>query len=182
MFFFSVVLVILKAKRLKKYIKNLLIQKYGDIKEDKKFQSLDTDQKNNFCFKVLKYKCIVNNYTEKRLVNESYLIYERRSKTIKKVKNVFEYYYNLKALGVKNISSDLLLEETIKDSIKELSKIKLLDVKILDDYLFVSKMTILHGYNKEDALVDIDDVELFYNQIVKKYYIAMLINFNIYVK
>lgn len=165
---------IVKAKRFKNYIKKLFIQKYGSIKEDKAFQSLNSDQKNNFCFKVLKYECIVNNYTEKRVVRESHF---SNGSTIKKVKNMFEYYYDLKALGVTNISSDILLDEIINDSIKELSKIKLINVKILGNYLLVSKMTVLHGYNEEDVALDISDVELFYNQIVKK-----ILDNDIYIK
>lgn len=87
---------------------------------------------------------------------------------IKRIKNVYEYYYNLKSLGLKNIHPELLMNSIIKTSIEEVSKIKLIYVKIIDDYLLISKLTVLNGYNKKDALVDINDVEFFYSEIVKK--------------
>lgn len=169
LFFISFVICYTKIKdiKFKKYIKNILIQKYGFIKEDKKFQSLDIKQKNNFCFKILKYKCIVNNYYEKKIIKYHGSILGSRYK-IKNIKNIYEYYYNLKSLGLKNIHPELMMNPIIKASIEEVSKIKLIDVKIIDDYLLISKLTVLNGYNKSDALIDINDVEFFYNEIVKK--------------
>lgn len=161
-----------------KYIETLLIKKYNMIKKEpvhsKEVVYGSKSQEGNirntyvFSYKILKFKCLLNNYYQEKLVREvpindssSY------SYRYQKIRNVFEYYYNLNALGIKKINKDILLNDNIKQNIQELTKTKIINVDIKNEYLLVQKEVVLFDYSENDADTDTGDVELFYNKIVK---------------
>jgi len=161
-----------------KYIETLLIKKYNMIKREpvhsKEVVYGDKSQEGNirntyvFSYKILKFKCLLNNYYQEKLIREvpindstSY------SYRYQKIRNVFEYYYNLNAIGIKNINKDIILSDNIRQSIQELTKTKIINVDIKNEYLLVQKEVVLFDYSENDADIDTNDVELFYNKIVK---------------
>lgn len=168
-----------EEKNFKQYIENTIQTKYGMFKKEmtappkiiygNKTEVGNIRKVNVFSYKIFKYKCILNNSYQEQLVKElentsssSYYTYR-----YKKIINMFEYYYNLEALGLKNISESILEQESVKTVINELSKIKIIRVTIKGKYLLIEKETVLHNYEEQDADRDISDVGLFYNKIVK---------------
>lgn len=170
---------IIKKRNYIKYAYRLLSNKYGPVQKQPKIpkkiiygkKSEVGNIRNNYLFsyKILKYKCILTSFSQEELVKElsssvEHTYYRYRYKPLKKI---FEYKYNLNVLGAKNISVDILENQNIKDIINELSKIKLFNnITINENYLIIEKETVF-GYTREDLNRDIDDVELFYNKIVK---------------
>ena len=168
-----------EEKNLKQYIENLIQTKYGMFKKEmtlppkiiygNKTEVGNIRKVHVFSYKISKYKCILNNSYQEQLVKElehtsssSYYTYR-----YKKIINMFEYHYNLEALGLKNISESVLEKESVKEVINELSKTKIIRVSIKGKYLLIEKETVLHNYEEQDVDRDISDVGLFYNKIVK---------------
>lgn len=84
-----------------------------------------------------------------------------------KIKNVFEYYYDLQLLGLSNISNEILNNEIVKKNIETLSKTRIINVSIKDKFLLIEKETVLFNYEEKDADIDVKDVGIFYDELVK---------------
>ena len=125
----------------------------------------------NYSYKISRYHCVFSNcYMEELRETSRYTESGRRivSYHYEKIANIMEYSYNLNDLGINNIDGNILIDSDIKQMIEELSEIKIIKVSIKDECLVVEKETVFNNYNSEDAKRDVNDVELFYNKLVKK--------------
>lgn len=116
--------------------------------------------------KILKYKCILNEYyIEKYTIHPDFDdgydhgFYEKISRKI-------EYLYDISQYS-KELLVSYLQREDIQKIIKELSEIKYIDVEIKDNYLVVTKQTVLKIDDLSIIERDLEDIELFYNKLVK---------------
>ena len=165
--------------KIKKIVFNLLTNKYGIIRrlnlpstkivEGKKTEVGNVRHKYFFSYEVDKYNCIFSNYYKEKLRIRRSIGREKRSYYhYQKIANIMEYCYSLKLLGIGNITNDILFQPKVKQAIESLSEIKIINVSIKNEYLIVEKETILNNYNSKDAEIDVKDIELFYNEIVKE--------------
>lgn len=159
-----------------KYIRESITNKYGGFKEfdvpNPKVVYGDKTELGNirnnykFIFEIPKFNCIFESYNQEEMqrrynarTNHTYYMYFE-------IKHVLKYYYNLNTSI--QVNPNILNNEKIKKVIEELSEIKFISVSIVNNQLIVEKEAILHGYNTEDVDCDILDVELFYNELVKR--------------
>lgn len=159
-----------------KYIRESITDKYGSFKEfdvpNPKIVYGDKTELGNirnnyrFIFEIPKFNCIFESYHQEELRRNYSTTTERYHYTYFKIKHVVKYYYNLNTSI--QVNQNILYNEKIKKVIDELCKIKFINVSIINNQLIVEKESILHGYNTEDVDCDILDIELFYNELVKK--------------
>lgn len=78
-----------------------------------------------------------------------------------KFKHVLKYYYNLDTIG--NVNHDILTKAKIKEIIDRLSKIKFINVSIVNNRLVVEKEAVLYGYNQEEVVYGWHGMEHIYD-------------------
>lgn len=159
-----------------KYIRESIASKYGSFKEynlpkpeiafGDKTELGNIRNNYKFIFEIPKFNCIFESYRQEEMQRRYYARTGHTYYMYFEIKHVLKYYYNLNTSI--QVNSNILTNEKIKKAIDELSEIKFINVSIVNNQLIVEKESILHGYNKEDVERDILDIELFYNELVKK--------------
>ena len=110
---------------------------------------------------IFKYNCLLTNYYKKELVSS-----EEKIKTYEKIGNFIEYAYDLKKIGINEISKVDLENPTIKKIINELNNVKIINVSLKENYLVIEKEIVLYGYSIEDIYIEIEDISIFYNRLI----------------
>ena len=159
-----------------KYIRESIANKYGNFNESNtpnpeivfgdKTELGNIRNNYEFIFEIPKFSCIFESYYQEEMKRRYFHQTNNIHYTYVKTKHILKYYYNLnKSIQV---NPNILNNEKIKKIIEELSEIKFINVSIINNLLIVEKEAILHGYNMEDVDCDISDIELFYNELVKR--------------
>lgn len=162
-----------REKNFKKFIESYLSEKYGQTKiiDRAKLDYINNDLnvRNNYTLtvKVLKYKCILNNYFIEYRKTTHNPDTHMRYYTYEQSRRIVEYMYNLSSYN-KNIDSSIFENSKIKLIIEELSKTKFIEVNIKEDYVVISKTTTLDFYNKNVMKRDLDDIEWFYEKLINE--------------
>ena len=171
---FVVIFPLVAASKMNKFIINLLKKKYGNIlRLDVAYNNIKPNKNNvgeiiddyNYSFLIEKYNCIYTNYYV-RVVKERTIEDEKgvhHDYFYEDTNNYIKYTYRLG-----NINVNVLEKEEIKKIIEKLSEIKIMNVSIEDGNLCILKETVIKGLNKNDIAININDIELFYEQLVTK--------------
>lgn len=164
----------------KKMIKNELFSKFGVndiiINKKPKLKIVYRDKtrvgniRNKYVFSVFlkKYKCEFVSYS-KEVLERYWDAYSVSFLTYRYVKLTYlnEYIYDLSEYGISFSSEDLKNDE-IQKNINEIKNIKNIEISIKDNKLIIAKETMKNNYMKEFASLDVNDIEYFYNMIVKQ--------------
>lgn len=114
-----------------------------------------------FSCKIEKYNCVLTCYYQEKLIkmmsNSDYSSYDYH---YQKIGIFLDYAYDVTNSNLNNLDS-------ISSVISSLSKTRIMNVKLENNYLFIKKETVLYGYNDEDSNIDTDDVKIFYNELIK---------------
>lgn len=162
-----------------KYTIQLLNSKYGQILElpvpskqviyKEKNEVGNIREVCNFSYYIHMYNCKFENYYYEELRREENIVddYHNYYYIYVKIKNVFRYYYDLDKIGVSKNIENILQNPKIEEIIRELSDVKFINVYVENQNLIIEKETVLHDYNKNDAYLNVCDIELFYNKLVR---------------
>ncbi len=155
----------IKKYAIKKFNDDIHFEKKPNIELIKSATSYKNQERKRYLlsFYVSKYDCYIKNYYIEVLVN----INNTNQMDFVEQKNLFEYSYDLSKYNIDNLNN-LLENENIKKEIEILKNEKFIDISLDDNFFKITKETVFHGYSKKDAYNDINDIDRFYEELVKR--------------
>lgn len=177
---YGIIFILIPQKKKNKQVVDnfygLLKEKYGSVfklecppnqmVEGNEFELGSIRNEYQMVFQIEKYHCLLTNYYQevckKRYDSDnSYqYYYEKRN-------NLMEYRYDLSQFHIDNFYELFKINETIKKNIEKLESTRNMEFTIRDNMLFVTKETVLKYYNENDTHIDIEDVEILYEMLIK---------------
>ena len=177
---YGIIFILIPQKKKNKQVVDnfygLLKEKYGSVfklecspnqmVEGNEFELGSIRNEYQMVFQIEKYHCLLTNYYQevckKRYDsdNDPQYYYEKRN-------NLMEYRYDLNQFHIDNFYELFKINETIKKNIEKLEATRNMEFTIRDNMLFVTKETVLKYYNENDTHIDIEDVKIFYEMLIK---------------
>ena len=177
---YGIIFILIPQKKKNKQVVDnfygLLKEKYGSVfklecppnqmVEGNEFELGSIRNEYQMVFQIEKYHCLLTNYYQevckKRYDsdNDPQYYYEKRN-------NLMEYRYDLNQFHIDNFYELFKINETIKKNIEKLEATRNMEFSIRDNTLWVTKETVLKYYNENDTHIDIEDVKIFYEMLIK---------------
>ena len=177
---YGIIFILIPQKKKNKQVVDnfyvLLKEKYGSVfkldcpsnqmVEGNEFELGSIRNTYQMMFQIENYHCLLTNYNQE-IYKKSYdsnndpqYYYEKRN-------NLMEYRYDLNQFHIDNFYELFKINETIKKNIEKLEATRNMEFTIRDNILFVTKETVLKYYNENDTHIDIEDVKIFYEMLIK---------------
>ena len=177
---YGIIFILIPQKKKNKQVVDnfygLLKEKYGSVfklecppnqmVEGNEFELGSIRNEYQMVFQIEKYHCLLTNYYQevckKRYDSDnSYqYYYEKRN-------NLMEYRYDLSQFHIDHFYELFQTNEVVKRNIEQLESTINMEFTIRDNMLFVTKETVLKYYNENDTHIDIEDVKIFYEMLIK---------------
>lgn len=177
---YGIIFILIPQKKKNKQVVDnfygLLKEKYGSVfklecspnqmVEGNEFELGSIRNEYQMVFQIEKYHCLLTNYYQevckKRYDSDnSYqYYYEKRN-------NLMEYRYDLSQFHIDHFYELFQTNEVVKRNIEQLESTRNMEFTIRDNMLFVTKETVLKYYNENDTHIDIEDVEILYEMLIK---------------
>lgn len=177
---YGIIFILIPQKKKNKQVVDnfygLLKEKYGSVfklecppnqmVEGNEFELGSIRNEYQMVFQIEKYHCLLTNYYQevckKRYDSDnSYqYYYEKRN-------NLMEYHYDLSQFHIDHFYELFQTNEVVKRNIEQLESTRNMEFSIRDNTLWVTKETVLKYYNENDTRIDMEDVEILYEMLIK---------------
>ena len=177
---YGIIFILIPQKKKNKQVVDnfydILKEKYGSVfklecppnqmVEGNEFELGSIRNEYQMVFQIEKYHCLLTNYYQevckKRYDSDnSYqYYYEKRN-------NLMEYRYDLSQFHIDHFYELFQTNEVVKRNIEQLESTRNMEFTIRDNTLWVTKETVLKYYNENDTRIDMEDVEILYEMLIK---------------